>query len=69
MEMDEDALRFAEVGRLINERLRTMSPAERDQMLQRHMAEAMSPEKKFKAVGMLIDFALQQQRMRQNQDQ
>ena len=44
---EETCRRFAEVCRLTQERLSRMSPAERDRLLQEHLAEAHTPEKKF----------------------
>lgn len=44
---EETCRRFAEVCRLMQERLSRMSPAERDRRLQEHMAEVHTREKKF----------------------
>jgi hypothetical protein len=44
---DETCRRCAEVCRLTQERLSRMSAAERDRLLQEHLAEAHTPEKRF----------------------
>ncbi|MBK8270481.1 MAG: hypothetical protein IPK83_20170 [Planctomycetes bacterium] len=66
---EADARRFAELGRMMNEMLRNMSPAEKDRMMQRHLAEAMRPEQKFKALGGMMNFVIDQLRMRKACDE
>lgn len=64
---EEDSRRFAELGRMMNEMLLNMSPAEKDRMMQRHLAAAMTPEQKFRLVCGMMNFSIDQWRMRRKE--
>lgn len=66
---EADARRFAELVRMMNEMLRNMSPAEKDRMMQRHLAEAMTPEQKFRLICGMMNFSIDQWRMRKARDE
>ena len=53
--MTEEQRRFNEVCRLMDERLREMSPQERDELMQLHIAGAMTPRQKLKAIADMTD--------------
>jgi hypothetical protein len=59
---EETCRRFAEVCRLTQERLESMSPAERDRMLQEHLAEVRGPETKFRMLCQMTDMVFRLRR-------
>ncbi len=60
--MDDNAARFAELGRMMNVMIARRTPAERDRLLQRHIASAMTPARKFRSLGMMINFVIRLRR-------
>jgi len=59
---EETCRKFAEVCRLTQERLDSMTPAERDRMLQEHLAEIRSPETKFRMLCQMTDMVFRLRR-------
>jgi len=56
--MTELEKNFLELRRATAERLRGMTPQERDQVLQIHLAAAMSPQARFRAVASMTALML-----------
>jgi hypothetical protein len=55
---DESVLRFIRACELTDSRLASMSPAERDRMLQTHLAAARGPERNLQLMFEMTDFLL-----------
>ena len=43
---------------MMDERVRLQSPAERDRVLQRFLAEAQTPSERFRTLGILMNFLI-----------
>ena len=56
--MSDAQERFHRLCQIMDEHLRTMSPQERDRMMQRHLAMAKTPEERFQALAELMDFTI-----------
>lgn len=56
--MDANARRAAKLCEMMNDQIRNRTPAERDRLIQRFIAEAMTPAEKLKAHGTMMDFVI-----------
>lgn len=62
--VDETTQRAERLCALMNERIRTLSPPERDRRLQQFLAEAMTPSQKLRALCGMMNFVIACNRIR-----
>lgn len=63
--MDENARRAAKLCEMMDEQIRNRTSAERDRLIQRFVAEAMTPSQKLKALGDMMDFVISLRKSRE----
>ena len=56
--MDGNTRRAAKLCEMMNDQIRNRTPAERDRLIQRFVAEAMTPAQKFRSLGIMMDFMI-----------
>ena len=56
--MDANTRRAAKLCEMMNEQIRNRTPAERDRLIRRFIAEAMTPAEKFRAYCGMMDFVI-----------
>ena len=56
--MTDATKRFRRLVEMMDEYLRTMPPAERDRMMQRHLAEAKTPSQRFRTLAVMMDHVI-----------
>lgn len=56
--MDDTVRRAERMVALMNERIRSRTPQERDRLMQQFLAQAMTPQQRFRAVGMLMNLGI-----------
>ena len=66
--MDQIALNSQRLCELMDEQIRSRSPAERDRVMQQFLAQAMTPAQRFHALCVLMDFAIAQNRAKRGLD-
>ena len=67
--MTDEQRRLQEVCELMDKRLREMTPQERDDLLQLHIAAAMTKEQRLKAIADMTDLMLALRRARASQEE
>ena len=66
--MTEAEKKFSEIRRATAERLRGMTPQERDQVMQIHLAAAMSPRARFQALAGMTALVLALRRGKESEN-
>jgi len=67
--MDANTRRAAKLCEMMNDQIRNRTPAERDRLIQRFIAEAMTPAEKFKALGVMMNFMIAVRKARRDNSQ
>jgi hypothetical protein len=61
--MDDTVRRAERFVALMNERLCSRTPQERDRLMQQFIAQAMTPQQRFRAAGMLMNLAIKRRQL------
>ena len=62
--MDDVTRRAMRLTAMMNERIRSMPPAERDRLMQQFVAEAKTPSERFQTLAAMMNFVICLNRMR-----
>ncbi|MFQ5422869.1 MAG: hypothetical protein ACE5F9_02695 [Phycisphaerae bacterium] len=62
--MDDATGRAMPLTAMMNEQIRSMSPAERNRLTQRFVAEAKTPSERFQTLAVMMNFVIGLNRMR-----
>lgn len=65
----EQLERAAEIRRLVKERIETMTPQERDRIMQSNLAQARTDEQNARVMRDMLNFMIRMKMMRELEDQ